>query len=105
MPDTISQQSNLRKDSYTKSNSGDTKSTKTKTGSFFKNLAKKKVSYDIKGDDSNNNINSKMSFDIIEKRNSYDQFIIKDKKSQIILDKDIRNFALPMGMMSLNEAG
>ena len=105
MPDTISQQSNLRKDSYTKSNSGDTKSAKTKTGSFFKNLAKKKVSYDIKGDDSNNNINSKMSFDIIEKRNSYDQFIIKDKKSQIILDKDIRNFSLPMGMMSLNEAG
>ena len=49
----------------------------------------------------NNNINSELN----EKSNNYDQFPIKDKKSQIILDKDIRNFSLPMGMMTLTEAG
>ena len=40
-----------------------------------------------------------------EKIYNYDQFPIQDKKSQIILDKDIRNFSLPMGMMTLTEAG
>ena len=42
---------------------------------------------------------------IIEKKIGNDQFIIKEKKSQIKFDKDIRNFSLPMGMMTLNEAG
>ena len=105
LSETISQP-NQRKDSYLQSNSGDTKSNKSRTGSFLKKLGKKKASDDIKSEDSNINMTNKInSIDVIEKRNSYDQFNIKDKKSQIILDKDIRNFSLPMGMMSLNEAG
>ena len=40
-----------------------------------------------------------------DEKNKYDPFPIKDKESKIILDKDIRNFALPMGMMNLTEEG
>ena len=38
-------------------------------------------------------------------KNFYEQFDVEDKDSQIILDKDIRNFTIPMGMMSLSETG
>ena len=93
------------KDPIKKSNSGETK-TKSK-GSFLKAFGKKKSSGDeIKGENTNiNNINNNPNFDIIEKKIGNDQFIIKEKKSQIKFDKDIRNFSLPMGMMTLNEAG
>ena len=93
------------KDPIKKSNSGETK-TKSK-GSFLKAFGKKKSSGDeIKGENTNiNNINNNPNFDIIDKKIGNDQFIIKEKKSQIKFDKDIRNFSLPMGMMTLNEAG
>ena len=80
-----------------KSNSGDAKN-KIK-GTFFK-LGKRKSGDELKDNDINNN-----NFDIIEKNSNYDQFQIKEKKYQIILSNNIRNFSLPMGMMTLNEAG
>ena len=71
--ETISQP-NQRKDSYLQSNSGDTKSNKSRTGSFLKKLGKKKASDDIKSEDSNINMTNKInSIDVIEKRNSYNQ--------------------------------
>ena len=107
IPDILSlsyQKNNMKIPSnYGKSNSGDTK--KTKGVSFLKNFGKRKTPEEIKGDDQGNNINNKINLELTEKNNNYDQFPIKDKKYQIILDKDIRNFSLPMGMMTLTEAG
>lgn len=40
-----------------------------------------------------------------DEKNKYDPFPTKDKEFQIILQKDIRDFALPMGMMNLSEEG
>ena len=50
------------------------------------------------------NTNSNKEDENGEKIN-YDQFPIEDKESQVNLEKDIRNFDIPMGMMNLNENG
>ena len=49
--------------------------------------------------------NTNAIINVNNENNFYEQFDVEDKESQIILDKDIRNFAIPMGMMSLSEAG
>ena len=95
--------------SYGKSNSGDVKK-KAKGTSFLKNFGKKKPNEEIKEEEDldNNNRkmnNNEMNSETNQKSNNYEQFPVKDKKSQIILEKDIRNFSLPMGMMTLDEAG
>ena len=92
---------------FGKVNSGDMKN-KTKGSGFLKNFGIKKTGDETKKDDGNieKNINNNNDTDETpEKLNNYEQFKIKGKKSQIILEKDIRNFSLPMGMMTLNEAG
>jgi len=85
-------------DPLTKSNSGDIK-TKTRLSGFLK-IGKKKS-----GDESKPKNMDNTNQEIKEKNSNYDQFIVEDKKSQLILDKAIRDFSLPMGMMTLNEAG
>ena len=106
MPDMISSsnpKSNLKiTTTYGKSNLGDMKH-KTKGSGFLKNFGKKKTPDEMKVEDPGNNDNNNLERN--EKIYNYDQFPIQDKKSQIILDKDIRNFSLPMGMMTLTEAG
>ena len=83
-----------------KSNSGDAKN-KIKVTFFKTNLGKRKSGDELKELDINNN----NDFIIIEKNSNYDQFQVKEKKYQIILSNNIRNFSLPMGMMTLNETG
>ena len=85
-------------DPFTQSNSGDIK-TKTRLSGFLK-IGKKKSVDDPKPKNMDNT-----NQEIKEKNSNYDQFIVEDKKSQLILDKAIRDFSLPMGMMTLNEAG
>jgi hypothetical protein len=93
--------------SYIKSNSGGIKNI---DNSFLKDIKDKKnvnnnnenknekeSAINTGGNNNNSNENNQ--------KNNYDQFIIKDKESQIILEKDIRNFSLPMGMMNLSEGG
>ena len=88
-----------------KSNSDDIKANKIN----FKKNKEKQIdnAIDEKNEIEEVIVNSEDNNNIIEEdeKNKYDPFPIKDKESQIILDKDIRNFALPMGMMSLNEEG
>jgi hypothetical protein len=90
--------------SYIKSNSGDIK----KSHNYLKEIKENKnenkdnenkngIESEIVNSNENNNENNLS--------NNYEQFPIEDKDSQIILKKDIRNFALPMGMMNLNENG
>ena len=90
--------------SYIKSNSGDVK----KPHNYLKEIKENKnenkdnenkigIESEIVNSNENNNENNLS--------NNYEQFPIEDKDSQIILKKDIRNFALPMGMMNLNENG
>ena len=87
--------------SFVKSNSGDINNKNT---NFLKDVKEKKndnESSDNKNEKesgSNGNTNN-------NQKNNYDQFPIDDKESQIILEKDIRNFSLPMGMMSVNDSG
>ena len=93
--------------SYMKSNSGDIKN---KKNNFLKEI-KEKI-YENENNENKNemesaivNSNDNISDNKDRNKNNYDQFPLEDKESQIILEKDIRNFALPMGMMCLNENG
>ena len=93
--------------SYMKSNSGDIKN---KKNNFLKEI-KEKI-YENENNENKNemesaivNSNDNISDNKDKNKNNYDQFPLEDKESQIILEKDIRNFALPMGMMCLNENG
>ena len=112
MPGMITSKTNLKDTNVIgKSNSGETKE-KKRVSNFFKGLRKKKSDKDNKDKDTLNkitidsgkNVNNINNIDINEKRN-YDQFPVDKNKYQIILEKDIRNFSLPMGMMTLNENG
>ena len=95
LPD-ITKNNNKTNKPIIKSSSGDIKN-KTRLSDLLR-IGKKRSGDDTK-------INENTNQDIIKKNSNYDQFILEDKKSQIILDKSIRDFSLPMGMMTLTEAG
>ena len=85
--------------SFIKSNSGDVKKQK-----IFEN---NNENNDNKNVNQLNNLNSYANQNLNEnsQNNNYDQFSKDNKLSQIIIEKDMRNFSLPMGMMDLNENG
>ena len=97
---------NINSSTFIKSNSSEIKNKKN-------NLIKenKDKNYENENDNkneiepaivnSNDNINDNKDKNI----NNYEQFPLEDKESQIVLEKDIRNFYLPMGMMNLDENG
>ena len=90
--------------------------TKNISASYFKSnsdeIKNKNMNYS-KDKKENENIENKNEIEFSNEnpndneKNIYDQFILdkKDKSSNIILSNDIRNFSLPMGMMSLTENG
>ena len=93
--------------SYIKANSSEIKNKKSNFVKDNKDKIDENENNDNKNEmessivNSNDNINDNKD----KNKNNYDQFPVEDKESQIILEKDIRNFYLPMGMMNLNENG
>ena len=94
---------NMFKSNFVKKNIG---------GSFVKSNSseiKKKQNSNVYNDNKNgiesNTINSIANLNEINENNNYEQFNIDDIENQVIIDKDIRNFSLPMGMMNLTELG
>ena len=91
--------------SYVKSNSGDVKKP---NNNFLKEIK------EVKNENNNNENKNGIESAVVNSNennnennidNNYEQFSVEDKESQIILEKDVRNFALPMGMMNLDENG